>query len=179
MKSEKQCLTAVNKATSALRILKLSFQHLDKKNFVLLYKTYVRVQLDYCIQAWYYIKDIKHLETTKLVPGNKSYSVRLKCLNLYSLEQRRIRGDLIETYKLISKKNIELFSEARDNNTRGHSLKLYKQRSRLELRKHFFSQTQRVVNHWNEVSELVVSAPSTNIFKNCLDCYWHYMSFKA
>ena len=72
---------AANKATSALRIL---------------YKTYVRVYLEYCIQAWstYYIKDIKHLEkiqrrATKLVPGlrNKSYSEHLKCLNLYSLEQ--------------------------------------------------------------------------------------------
>ena len=91
----------------------------------------------------------------------------LICLNLYSLEQRRIRGDPIETYKLISlKKNIDstqFFSEARDNNTRGYSLKLYKQRSRLELRKHFFS--QRVVNHWNELPELVVSAPALTISK--------------
>ena len=43
---------------------------------------------------------------TILVPElrNKSHSERLKCLNLYSLEQRRFRADLIETYKLISKK---------------------------------------------------------------------------
>ena len=32
MKSERRCLAAANKATSALRILKLSFQHLKKKN---------------------------------------------------------------------------------------------------------------------------------------------------
>ena len=73
------------------------------------YNIVYKLGLSLCITI--YIKDIKHLEkiqrrATKLVPGlrNKSYSEHLKCLNLYYLEQRTIRGDLIKTYKLISKK---------------------------------------------------------------------------
>lgn len=189
MKVEKQCHAAANQATSALRLLKLSFQHLDKTTFLLLYKTYVRVHLEYCVQAWspHYSKDIKHLEriqrrATKLVHGlrNKPYNERLTALNLYSLEQRRLRGDLIETYKILTKKeNIEpsqFFGDYKVTQTRGHTKKLYKEQSRLDIRKHFFS--QRVVNYWNLLPDNVVTAPSTNIFKNRLDRYWHDMSFK-
>jgi len=34
---------------------------------------------------------------------------------------------------------------------KGHSLKLYKKSSQLEIRKYFFS--QRIVDHWNKLSE--------------------------
>ena len=79
----------------------------------MLYKTYVRVHLEHCIQAWspHYVKDINHLEriqirATKLVPGlkNKSLGERLSSLNLYSLEQRQLRGDLIEIYMILTHK---------------------------------------------------------------------------
>ena len=64
LKSEKQCHAAVSKGTLAVKLLKLSFQNLDKKCFLMLYKTHVRVHLEDCIQAWSpnYVKDIKHLE---------------------------------------------------------------------------------------------------------------------
>ena len=52
-------------------------------------------------------------------------------------------------------------------NTRGHELKLYTRRSRLELRKNFF--IQRVVAHWNKLPESVVMAETVNTFKNRLD----------
>jgi len=44
---------------------------------------------------------------------------------------------------------------------------MIKQQSRLDIRKHFFS--QRVVNQWNNLSQKVVDAPSINGFKNALD----------
>ena len=81
LKSEKQCHAAVSKATSALKLLKLSFQHLDRKFLLMLYRTYVRVHLEHCIQHWspHYVKDIKHLEkiqrrATKQIPGLKNKS---------------------------------------------------------------------------------------------------------
>ncbi len=45
-------------------------------------------------------------ELQKLIPGMKdlSYEERLKLLNLPTLAYRRIRGDLIETYKILTEK---------------------------------------------------------------------------
>ena len=49
-------------------------------------------------------------------------------------------------------------------------MKIFVKRSRLNVRKFFFS--QRVVSQWNSLPEDVVIAPSTNAFKNRLDKYW-------
>ena len=74
--------------------------------------------------------------------GGKSYAERLEALDLYSLEQRRLRSDLIETYKLLSQKeNVDhkqFFEMAPSSGRRGHGLKVYKKHCRLELRKKLF-----------------------------------------
>ena len=57
-----------------------------------------------------------------------------------------------------------------EQNTRGHRLKLATTRSRLELRRNFFS--QRVVSHWNKLPTHVVEADTVNSFKNRLDKQW-------
>jgi hypothetical protein len=183
LKPSQQCVLAAAKATSVLRSVKNSFTCFNKNAFSNIYKTYVRPHLEYCEQAWspYYKKDIQHLErvqrrATKMVRGlgQKPYPVRLQALGLYSLEQRRLRGDLIETYKLLhGKENIDFqqfFQLANQSGRRGHSLKLYKQQCRLDVRKHFFS--QRVVNTWNALPSNVVSAESVNAFKSLLDRHW-------
>jgi len=70
------------------------------------------------------------------------------------LEFRRIRGNLIETYKIM--KGIDkiearrLFPLAGETRTRGHSLKLRGSRFRTEFRRNFFA--RRVVNLWNPLS---------------------------
>ena len=75
-----------------------------------LYKSLVRPRLEYCIQAWspYHKKDIEVLErvqkrATKIVYGYEdlNYKHRLSLLELPSLEERRIRGDFIEAFKLL------------------------------------------------------------------------------
>jgi len=53
---------------------------------------------------------------------------------------------------------------------RGHDLKLFKQYSRLNIRKHFFS--QRVIDAWNALPSSVVDATSVNSFKRNLDELW-------
>ena len=74
------------------------------------------------MQAWspYLVKDIECLEkvqrrAAKMVRGleHASYYKRLKVLELYSHAQRRLRGDLIEVYKILNGKDIHRVRERR------------------------------------------------------------------
>jgi len=139
--------------------------------------------MEYAIQAWspHMVKDIQILEkvqqrATKCVYGlkNKTYQQRLKILGIPSLELRRKRGNLIETYKILTGKEDvdinQLFQLSPNiHSTRGHHLKLFKKPSRINVRKFFFS--QRVVDGWNSLPSSVVESPSVNTFKNRLDDY--------
>ncbi len=61
------------------------------------------------------------------------------------------------------------FSKTADTpRVRGHSLKLRKDRSRLDLRKFTFSQ---IVNMWNDLPEEVVTASSVKMFKTKLEAH--------
>jgi len=103
---------------------------------------------------------------------DKDYHERLRHLNLWTLEERRNRQDLIEVFKMykgFTKLDIsELF--VRDLNvkgTRGHTAKLEKPSCTSDCRKYFFS--HRVVGRWNCLDQETVDAPSTNAFKGRLD----------
>ena len=91
-----------------------------------------------------------------------------------SIEDRLRRGDLIETYKLLTNKvavdSSQFFKLCEGNRTRGHGMKLEVRRSRLQLRSKFFA--NRVVTAWNQLPADVVSAPTVNSFKNKLDRHW-------
>ena len=112
---------------------------------------------------------------TKLVKGLKhlSYQDRLKRLKLSSIEDRVARGDLIETYKILSGKvsldPANFFQEAQNTRTRGHRAKLTKKQVAHKARANFFS--IRVVSPWNSLPEEVVSARTTHEFKSKLDRY--------
>ena len=101
------------------------------------------------------------------------YEDRLKHTGLTSLECRRVRGDMIEVFKLV--KGYEKLDHsirikvAESTGRRGHPYKLVKNRARLDIRKYFFS--NRVVNTWNSLPENVVMAETVNSFKARLDAY--------
>ena len=59
------------------------------------------------------------------------------------------------------------FTIVNNSRTRGHRFKIVKNRSRLNIRKYFFS--QRVVNEWNALPDIVVESESVNSFKNSYD----------
>ena len=132
--------------------------------------------MEYCVQAWnlYLVKDIKCLEkvqkrATSLIPSiaRYSYQERLKILELYSLERRRERGDLIETFKIL--KGLERvekekwFTLSENVHLRGYELKLEKPRARLDIRKNFFS--HRIINAWNRLPINITKQETVQGFK--------------
>jgi len=95
-------------------------------------------------------------------------------LKLPTLKYRRLRGDMIEVFKILTGKydiNVTFsFEKHQDYRTRRHNLKLVNYRCHYDLRKSFFC--TRIINTWNSFPESVISACTTDSFKNKLDKFW-------
>ena len=100
-----------------------------------------------------------------------SYADRLKELNLFSLEQRRLCGDLIQAFKILKGiDNVDpgdFFDLKKETRTRGHKWRLDKGAFRTENRRHFF--TQRIVGVWSQRPNNVDEADTLGSFKKLLD----------
>ena len=87
LKVELQCEKAAAKASSVLGLINRHFKDDDIDSFRILYKSFVRPHLEYCVQVWspYLRKDIEILEkvqrrATRLVTGMRKmgYEERLR-----------------------------------------------------------------------------------------------------
>ena len=127
----------------------------------------------------YTAKEIAKVESvqrsfTKRVPGLNylTYAQRLCVLGIESLELRRLRNDVVFVYKmlfgLVDMNFDEYFTLRADCATRGHEYKMSVNYSRLNIRKHFF--TERLVAVWSNLENGVISLKfnSLTCFKNSL-----------
>ncbi|KAF7243917.1 Collagen alpha-1(XI) chain [Varanus komodoensis] len=101
------------------------------------------------------------------------YEARLRELGLFSLEKRRLRGDMLATYRYVRgcrmQMGRDLFSPAEEGRTRSHGAKLREPRLHLDARKHFL--TVRTPRVWNGLPREVIEATSVRVFKDRLDVH--------
>ncbi|GAB0202202.1 hypothetical protein GRJ2_002685800 [Grus japonensis] len=105
-----QCALAAQKANCVLGCIKSSMASRSREVILPLYSALVRPHLEYCIQLWGPPAQERHgavgaspEEATKLIRGleHLSYEDRLRELGLFSLEKRRLWGDLVAAFQYL------------------------------------------------------------------------------
>ena len=101
------------------------------------------------------------------------YKERLKRLNLTSLEDRRLRGDLITQFKIM--KGVESVDWTNPpirygTTTRGHQFRYVKEISNNSTRSNFFN--NRIASVWNSLPLEVMNAVTVNSFKARIDKWY-------
>ncbi|KAF2345540.1 hypothetical protein FHG87_023704 [Trinorchestia longiramus] len=115
-------------------------------------------------------------KATKTIPEhrNLSHERRLQHLELISVKQRRLRGELIETFKYLNGlKNVTLeglFERDGIMQTRNNGQKLILRNFKTSQAMNFFP--VKITATWNQLPENIASAGIVNTFKNRLDKYW-------
>ena len=171
------------KANSMVGRINRAFNYMDVDMFKAIYPSMIRSHMEYAAPAWspHLKKDINLLEqvqrrATRLVQGlsNSTYEHRKSVLGLTSLEDRRIRGDLIEVYKIMHgfekvqrAKFFILESEIHDYPIRGNELRIWPPDTKTRRRRKFFD--LRIIKEWNDLPGTVAKSESISCFKTGLD----------
>ncbi|MEL7427573.1 MAG: reverse transcriptase family protein [Bacteroidota bacterium] len=155
---------------------------------VTLFISHIRPLIEYCSTLWNYgyLGDVRKLESvqrrwTANVAGMEelNYPERLNRLNLFSIQGRLLRSDLIKIWKAfwsgIDTGLMEMFERQFHRSTRGHSCKLSLPVCHSDTLRRFL--TVRSVEVWNSLPVEVVEAQTIYAFKSGLDRHMHQQFF--
>jgi hypothetical protein len=120
----------------------------------------------------------KHHKTNSFT---EKLEYRLKKLKMTTLKYRRLRGGMIETFKIINgiyDRDVTegLLDLDQNIKTRGSDKKRKKKYRKFNIRK--FSFTNRIVDIWISLPNEVITAKTVNNFEINLDKYWEAQEFK-
>ena len=172
--------TVSNKCLQRLGLINRTFKYKTEYAMKLLYTSLVRPILEYGNIVWspmhkYQIKKLEKIQkrATKMIPGFRKvdYDSRLKKLDLLSLEDRRLRGDLIGYFKFSSGiEEVTWFHPPThlQNATRGHNKKIHRELTHNSIQRHFFL-PNRIAPYWNKLPPEAITSTTTNKFKNTID----------
>ena len=143
-----QCIQEYSTANKLLGVLNRTIKCKDVGNLLCFYKSLIRPHLEFCTAAWspHYMKYKVLIEKVqrrfrKMIPHLKNipFQERLAPLKLWSLDDRRVRADLIEVFKITygySSIIFDTFFEVDSaGRTRGHRWKLKKKRINIDPNK--------------------------------------------
>jgi len=112
------------------------------------YSAEVRSHLEYCIQMWSpkYRRDMDleciQMRATKMIQGMEhlSYRDRLIELGLFSLEKRKVQGDLLVAFQYLKKSYRKEWTGSLAGSvvTRGNDFKLKESKFMLDIKKKCF-----------------------------------------
>ena len=190
LKPSLHCTKIATKANAMLGQLSRAVSYRDKETFIRLYIVYIRPILEYCIQAVgpYTVADRVCLEKVQMRAvqmvsniGSGSYEEKLQILGLTTLEERRWRGDMIQTWRILTgkdnvKSNIWFDLEVDRPRVGASNTRFATQYQALRPRKFYHEQrgkffSNRVVQDYNSLPDYVKRSETINMFKNNLDHY--------
>ena len=180
----------VKKANRVMGITRRTFTNLNSEIFLPIFKGLVRPQLEYAAPVWSphldnltkKVEDVQR-RATKRLPGmhDLEYPDRLRKLKLPTLAYRRVRGDMIQVYKMLMPIKeggydrslptlLKLKSDLGIREVGGHNKQIYKGNVKHDLAKYSFN--FRVSKPWNSLPQHVIDAPTVKAFEIALDNHW-------
>ena len=183
---DKQIKASISKANKMICWVVRNLIARDRTVMLAIYKALIRPHLEYCVQlwnptaahgSWGIILELEGVQRrfTRLIDGigTLPYSSRLENLKLTTLAERRVRGDLIETFKIISglvEYGSDLFNVSRSGSNIVSKVKCGVETTKLRnLRKSFLP--ERVIYYWNALPVDVKNSFSVSSFKVNLECF--------
>ncbi len=180
--------TCIKEANRMMAWITRNIVNKERNVMLNIFKTLVRPKLEYCVQIWNPVARhgnwsiIVELESvqrrfTRMINeiGTLPYSERLLALGLTTLAERRIRGDLIETFKVINgivDYGKSVFNVSRSGTNIVSKAKYEGDTDRFRINELKFAfLPERVKSYWNNLPVSVKTSSSVNMFKFNLEMF--------